>query len=334
MKRNQTRIRTFCSVCGKPSKYEGYVHVPCQRVLKNREYRLNNPLEKKRKRSYIKKEKRIIQKKTQPIKKEKQIIQKEKHIHKNMKETILSILGREYNNEYDIIELKEKLHHLIHIDLMTPKQIKDKYKLPYSQMFSFLSRTLGIKMRSIEEAQELIRTQNNNLKTEKRIYYEKCKFLFDIYKLPDLKGFDLLSKYRLMPRNPKNRIDEHYVHRDHMISRDYGWLNNIPPEHIAHPANCEILLDTKNIKKGNGCSITYDELLVRIKEWNDENTIINISRTKHSIQRKEQLRQKNLGKKTYNDGIKNYIVFAGDTPEPHWVLGMVKNNNKCEAVLT
>jgi len=36
------------------------------------------------------------------------------------------------------------------------------------------------------------------------------------------------------------------------------------------------------------------------------------------------LRGKHLKKRIYNDGIKNYVVFAGDNPESHWIHGMLR----------
>ena len=54
-----------------------------------------------------------------------------------------------------------------------------------------------------------------------------------------------------------------------MISRNYGWLNNIPPEVIAHPANCEMIIQSNNTSKGTKCSITLEELYERIEHWSD-----------------------------------------------------------------
>jgi hypothetical protein len=54
-----------------------------------------------------------------------------------------------------------------------------------------------------------------------------------------------------------------------MISKDYGWRNNIDPKIISHPANCAILFARDNFSKNNSCSITLDNLLERIKYWND-----------------------------------------------------------------
>lgn len=68
-------------------------------------------------------------------------------------------------------------------------------------------------------------------------------------------------------------------HLDHMVSVNYGYENNIPPEHIAHPANCQILSRLDNISKSKNCSISYEELINRINLWNVE-TIDIFNKTK------------------------------------------------------
>ena len=57
--------------------------------------------------------------------------------------------------------------------------------------------------------------------------------------------------------------------RDHLLSRRYGFDNNIDPEIISHPANCEIVLHTENVRRArtNDNLITLEELLERIENW-------------------------------------------------------------------
>ena len=57
--------------------------------------------------------------------------------------------------------------------------------------------------------------------------------------------------------------------RDHLLSRRYGFENNIPTWIISHPANCEIVLHSENIRRSstNDNLITLDELLERIENW-------------------------------------------------------------------
>ena len=57
--------------------------------------------------------------------------------------------------------------------------------------------------------------------------------------------------------------------RDHLLSRRYGFDNNIPTWIISHPANCEIVLHAENVRRAftNDNQITLDELLERIENW-------------------------------------------------------------------
>lgn len=57
--------------------------------------------------------------------------------------------------------------------------------------------------------------------------------------------------------------------RDHLLSRRYGFDNNIAAWIIAHPANCEIVLHSENVRRAftNDNQITLEELLERIENW-------------------------------------------------------------------
>lgn len=60
--------------------------------------------------------------------------------------------------------------------------------------------------------------------------------------------------------------------RDHLLSRRYGFDNNIDPAIIAHPANCEIVLHVENVRRAWQTSdnqITLEELLERIENWDN-----------------------------------------------------------------
>lgn len=57
--------------------------------------------------------------------------------------------------------------------------------------------------------------------------------------------------------------------RDHMYGRINGFKNNVPPILLRHPANCQIILNTENVKKAHtgDSSITLEQLLNNIKEY-------------------------------------------------------------------
>ena len=62
-------------------------------------------------------------------------------------------------------------------------------------------------------------------------------------------------------KNPNGAV------RDHMFSCKEGFLRNIDVKIISHPANCQIITHIENCSKGIRCSITLEELLEKIKNW-------------------------------------------------------------------
>lgn len=103
--------------------------------------------------------------------------------------------------------------------------------------------------------------------TAKEIYKKSCSFTFSVYNYPEEFDLKLLEEFGWY--KPKNRGDNlNGISRDHMLSRTYGFENNIPVEHLKHPANCQLLVHSKNISKGKKSSISYEELLERINSWN------------------------------------------------------------------
>jgi len=59
--------------------------------------------------------------------------------------------------------------------------------------------------------------------------------------------------------------------RDHLLSRRYGYDNNVPPEIISHPANCEIVLHSENVRRRSvrdgDDQITLEQLMERINKF-------------------------------------------------------------------
>lgn len=100
-------------------------------------------------------------------------------------------------------------------------------------------------------------------------YRADCQFRFNIKDYPDEFKFNLIEAHGwYQASNRGNNLNG--VSRDHMVSCRYGFDNNLPAEHLRHPANCELLIHNKNISKHTKNSITYEELLERIKIWNEK----------------------------------------------------------------
>jgi hypothetical protein len=98
---------------------------------------------------------------------------------------------------------------------------------------------------------------NINVKSYEE-YCMLCIFYIDKSDYEKIKGYDLYLK----------GIE---VHKDHMISKNDGFLQGIHPYLIAHPANCQFLYYKDNLSKLSKSSLTFDELKNRIIEWELKN---------------------------------------------------------------
>lgn len=97
-----------------------------------------------------------------------------------------------------------------------------------------------------------------------KVYFELTEFKHGYDTInPDERK--LLNKYGVFNThtNSKGCV------RDHLLSRKYGFENNIDPEIISHPANCEIVLHAENVRRSmtNDNQITLTELLERIDQY-------------------------------------------------------------------
>jgi len=106
-------------------------------------------------------------------------------------------------------------------------------------------------------------------RTEWQNYRADCQFRFNLKDYPDEFNFNLIKTHGWYQASNRGN-NTGGVSRDHMISCRYGFDNNLPVEHIRHPANCELLIHTKNSSKHKKNSITYEELLERIRVWNEK----------------------------------------------------------------
>ncbi len=110
---------------------------------------------------------------------------------------------------------------------------------------------------------------NNLDKTIKSEYRKACKFRFNLKDYPDNFDFWLIEQYGWY--KAKNKGDNlGGVSRDHMLSVSEGFELGIDPFLLAHPANCKLLIHTDNISKNKKSTITFDELLNRIKNFDEK----------------------------------------------------------------
>ena len=97
-------------------------------------------------------------------------------------------------------------------------------------------------------------------------YRVACRFKFNLKDFPEEFDISLITQYGMFsPKyNPKG------LSRDHLLSCHYGKINKIDPLIMSHPANCKLVSQSENSKKHKRSSITYEELLCRIKSWDEK----------------------------------------------------------------
>ena len=107
---------------------------------------------------------------------------------------------------------------------------------------------------------------NQRNRTAFENYYKKCKFTFNVYQYD--KWFDLTLLEQCGWYKAKNRGDNlDGISRDHKFSVKEGFINNIDPRLISHPANCELKKHRENQSKHTKCSLTLEQLIEEIKKF-------------------------------------------------------------------
>ncbi len=105
-----------------------------------------------------------------------------------------------------------------------------------------------------------------------KYYRPLAEFKFDISQFKDKFDLGIIEKYGwYSPSNKGNNLNG--VSKDHMYSVKDGFINKIDPSIISHPANCQLLLQNLNSKKKTKSSITLNELLERIENWNNADVV-------------------------------------------------------------
>ena len=101
-----------------------------------------------------------------------------------------------------------------------------------------------------------------------RDYRGMCTFKFALRDFPTSFDFSLVEQNGwYTAKNRGNNLNG--VSRDHIVSVQYGFDNNIDPLIISHPANCPLLRHNDNVSKGKKSNMTIEELVLKIQEWDD-----------------------------------------------------------------
>lgn len=105
--------------------------------------------------------------------------------------------------------------------------------------------------------------------SEYQYYKSLCKFKFNVFNYPDEFDLNLIKKYGIYKAiNNGNNLNG--ISRDHKISITDGFRKGILPYYISHPANCELMVHTKNISKNKKSSISLKTLIENIKFWKNK----------------------------------------------------------------
>jgi len=98
-------------------------------------------------------------------------------------------------------------------------------------------------------------------------YKKDSSFTFSLNEYPDKFNFTLIEEYGWYSPSNSKKPNLNGISRDHMFSVNSGFKLGIDPKLIAHPANCKLMKHNDNVSKNNECSITYEDLIERIKNW-------------------------------------------------------------------
>lgn len=108
-------------------------------------------------------------------------------------------------------------------------------------------------------------------KSLKDQYYDKCAFKFNIYHYPNIFDLSLIEQHgwyscpgRKRGSGVKNTKG---VSRDHKVSRKEAFENSYDPYYISHVMNCDLILHSKNKSKEHRSSMSYEELIIKVNEY-------------------------------------------------------------------
>jgi hypothetical protein len=98
------------------------------------------------------------------------------------------------------------------------------------------------------------------------LYRPACEFAVNVWDYPEYFDLDLIRTWGwYSPTNKGNNLRG--VSKDHMYSVSEGFHSEVDPSIVSHPANCKLMLQSENDSKNSGSSISLQELLIRIRDW-------------------------------------------------------------------
>jgi hypothetical protein len=130
---------------------------------------------------------------------------------------------------------------------------------PYSKLFRCTCQHCGYKA--------LYRTQQKYCNNCSHLYSHdgraKFWFTFNVFHYPDLFDLSLITTHGFRD----NKTNPNGITRDHKISVNDAIRNGSDPYYIKHPMNCELMFFNENNKKKTNSSITYQELIKLVDDY-------------------------------------------------------------------
>jgi len=176
-------------------------------------------------------------------------------------------INNEYISKYEKYDWKliqEKYN-----EGLTTYQVFDLFKISERSLYWAKNNNKFFPRNQSEANKNSYKNGNRKKSLKENIdrYRQLCLFKFSLNDYPDKFDFSLIEKYGwYKAKNRGNNLEG--VSRDHMFSVYDGYKQGILPYYISHPANCQLLPHKLNNVKKRNSSITFEELLRRIEEWN------------------------------------------------------------------
>ena len=194
---------------------------------------------------------------------------------------------------HDIELLKNYLNIELHTNNLSPAQIAIKlgHSTPH---IHHIIHGIGLKTKDVKTAVNNTKRQLGLIRTdEKYTYYKECEFNLTRAEMEKIPGFYLLLENGIFHpvKNPNGAV------KDHILSRAEAYQHGYDPAHIRHPANCRFITNMENLKKSSSSDITYEELLKRISNW-ENNVVPTLNTIRRPVQKTpehiEKIRQSTI----------------------------------------
>lgn len=145
-----------------------------------------------------------------------------------------------------------------------PKKHKERKTIlgPFSKLYTCTCAHCNTKFVNRRQVKYCI-THADLYKSNNRNRY---RFTFSLSAYPDIFGdySILLKEYGMWSPTNTNGLT-----RDHKVSVNEAIKNNYDPYYITHPLNCELMPWHQNNKKNTECSLSYQELVSLVDQYDN-----------------------------------------------------------------